>query len=260
METIFNIFEKYGWYGILGILICCIIFFGFSFLYKKFFNNISTGLEEIGEKLADQMSNQNDKLMDCIVDQQKQLVDYLINKDAHDLVMHNNMVNERMELAEDINMSLKDIMNIHNAQRAFIVEFHNSYSNLSGVPFAKFSCNYEWFDKGLIPLSSKCMGLPFSSMARIVSDIIQSPSQQKIYNDMTKLEEENPVIFSYVGDHKTTMIVYTGMYDKNNILIGLLVLEYQGELDPNKINLNQLRIQAAELTSILNIRYKYSSH
>ena len=41
------------------------------------------------------------------------------------------------------------------------------------------------------------------------------------------------------------------------LLIGLLVLEYQGELDTNKINLNQLRIQAAELTSILNIRYKY---
>jgi hypothetical protein len=46
------------------------------------------------------------------------------------------------------------------------------------------------------------------------------------------------------------------MYDKNNVLIGLLVLEYQTPI--TNINLNQLHIQTAEITSILNIRYKYT--
>jgi hypothetical protein len=87
------------------------------------------------------------------------------------------MLNERMTLAEDINQALKDIMNIHNAQRAFILEFHNSYQNLSGIPFAKYSCNYEWFDKGLTPLGHKAVGLPFGSIAKVVYDVVNSDTQ-----------------------------------------------------------------------------------
>jgi hypothetical protein len=71
------------------------------------------------------------------------------------------------------------------------------------------------------------------------------------------MEEENPALVSIFIDSKTKAIVYTGMYDKNNILIGLLVLEYLKDFDPNKLNLQQLNIQTAEITSILNIRYKY---
>ena len=192
------------------------------------------------------MVEEHDKLLNHII------TDKQSNKDNHD-----GMLEMRIELAEEINNTLRDIMHIHHAQRAFIVELHNSFSNISGVPFAKYSCTYEWFAKGLFPLTSKISGYPFSQMAKIVSDIIKSPSQQKIYMNMEKMEEENPVLFAAVKDTRTTAIVYTAMYDKNNKLMGLLVLEYQEPIKEKDINLNQLRVQAAELTSILNIRYKY---
>ena len=257
MDILFDIFQQYGWWGMLGIFLCICLFLMSKYVSKKFNKNITSGLEKVGEKLTNQLSEQNKQLTTTIVNSQEKLINYLIKKDDEETKNHNNMLSERMTLAEDINMTLKDIMNIHNAQRAFILEFHNSYQNLSGVPFAKYSCNYEWFDKGLSPLGTKIIGLPFGSIAKVVYDVIKSDTQQVIYTDIHRLEEENPSLVSIFRDPKTKAIVYTGMYDKNNILIGLLVLEYQKEFDESKLNLPQLNIQTAEVTSILNIRYKY---
>ena len=257
MEIFFNIFQQYGWWGLLGILLCIGLYIASKYIAKKFNKNITSGLEKVGETLTTQLAEQNKELTHTIVNSQEKLINYLITKDDEQAQNHNNMLSERMTLAEDINMALKDIMNIHNAQRVFILEFHNSYQNLSGVPFAKYSCNYEWFDKGLSPLGTKIIGLPFGSIAKVVYDVVNSETQQVIYTDIQKMEEDNPSFASIFNDIKAKAIVFTGMYDKNNILIGLLVLEYHHEYDESKLNLNQLHIQTAEVTSILNIRYKY---
>lgn len=258
METFLNIFENYGWPGIIAILICILLFILLKKWNNKLSNDMASGLEKVGEKLTDQLSHQNDILIGHMVEQQNNLINYLVNKESDELQNHNNMLNDRMILSEDINMKCKDIMNIHGAQRTFIVEFHNSYQNLSGIPFAKYSCNYEWFDRGLLPLGNKCISLPFSSIAGVVQDVIKSENQQVIYDDMDKLYDKNPSLVSYFKDEGTKVIVYTGLHDIHNQLIGLLVLEYQKEVDTSKINLHQLDVQAAEITSMLNIRYKYS--
>lgn len=260
MDALFDIFNDYGWWGILGLVFCMGMYLLTKWLGNKLSNDVSSGLEKVGETLVKTISKQNNELTKTIVEQQDKLVEHLINKDSIDYENHNNMLNKRIELADDINMSLKDIMYIHNAQRAFIIEFHNSYENLSGVPFAKYSVTYEWFEKGLMPLANKCMGLPFSQLAKIVSDIIFSDNQQKVYTDLEKMEEENPSLFALVKDTRTKAIVYNAMYDRNNQLIGCLTLEYQIPLEDAHLNLDQLKIQTAELTSILNIRYKYSKN
>ena len=269
MEVLFGIIEKYGLWGVCTL----IVYMGFVLLFKwlsnKLSENVASGLEKVGEKLTDQISHQNkdltnvlaeqqSQLTNTIVEQQNKLLDHLINKDSYDTSNHNKMLNKRIELAEEINNALRDIMNIHNAQRAFIIEFHNSYENLSGVPFAKYSCTYEWFEKGLMPLANKIMGLPFAQLAKIINDIINSDNQQKVYTDLETMERENPSLFAFLKDDRTKAIVYDAMYDRHNQLIGCLVLEYQIPLEEGHLNLEQLKVQTAELTSILNIRYKYS--
>lgn len=232
-------------------------------MFKKFGNNLvsnmSSGLERLGENLTNQISNQNIKLVDTIVDQQKNLVGYLLNKDLNEKQKHDNMLGERIILADDVNMKCKDIMLKHNAKRAFIIEFHNSYTNLSGIPFAKYSINYEWFDKGVYPLQYKAQGLPFSGLAKVVKDIYNTPNQQIVYDDLESFEKENPVLMSLFKDDFNKVIIYTGLHDNRNMLIGFLVLEYGDNYDPNNVNLDQLRIESAEITSMLNIRYKYKN-
>lgn len=260
MKLFFDIFEAYGWWGIGGLIVSMGLYLFIKYLSKKLSKDVSSGIKIVGEDLIKQVSEQNTELTHTLVDQQQKLIDHIINKDKTESRNHANMLNERIELSEDINSSLRDIMNIHNAQRAFIIEFHNSYKNLSGIPFAKYSCTYEWFDKGLSEISSKIKGLPFSSMAKIVSDIMKTTSHQKVYTDMNKMEEENPSLFSLLKDPRTKAIVYSAMYDRNNTLIGFLVLEYHTPLEQGHLNLDQLKFQTAEVTSILNIRYKYSNN
>lgn len=257
MNILFEIFKLYGWWGLLGIVICIVLFFISKHIAKKITKDVSTGLEKVGEKLTDQMARQNDILTETILEQQQKLVDYIISKDIDKQKNHNVMLHEKMIDSDNINTTLKDIMNIHNAQRAFILSFHNSGENLSGIPFPKYSCDFEWFDKGLLPLQFKCKNISFSSLAHIVHEVLKSPNQQVIYH-MDELVQDSPSLYALLKDDLSETIVYTGMYDKNNILIGLLVLEYKQDHLPEHVNLNQLNIQAAELTSILNLRYKYS--
>jgi len=258
MDVIVEIFDKYGWGGIIGLIICLAIFFGGKWLSKKLEDDMSSGLEKVGEKLTDQMSKQNDQLINTIIGQQDKLLDHLLDKQKKADIRHGDMMIDKIKLADEINQSLKEIMLTHNSQRAFIIEFHNTSSNLSGIPFAKYSCTYEWFDKGLMPLAAKCNSLPFSQMATITNEVLAEPSQIKIYDDMSKMADNNPSLFASVKDTKTKSIVYSAMFDKNNILIGMLVLEYQKEHTITQEELNQLGVETVQLTSIINIRYKYS--
>ena len=258
MDVFFDIFEKYGWGGIIGVVLCIGIYLGGRYISTKLSNDVSSGLERVGEKLTDQMREQNNQLVNTIVTQQDKLLDHLLNQENNKVNKHNDMLNDKISLAEEINKSLKDIMNIHNSQRAFIIEFHNSSNNLSGIPFAKYSCTYEWFDKGLMPIANRCNSLPFSQMAAITNEVLHSDNQIKVYDDMEELGEKNPSLFAVLKDTRTKIVVYVAMYDKINTLIGLLVLEYQKDHNITTEELNLLSVQAAELTSIINIRYKYS--
>lgn len=256
METLFKIFLEYGWWGILGIILCIGLFFGGQYMIKKINKNMSSGLETIGKELTKEISEQNKELVTKIIANQDKLLDHILDQKTMERKNHNVMLHEKMQLSDEINMSLKDIMNIHNAQRAFILSFHNSGENLSGTPFPKYSCEYEWFDKGLLPLQFKCKNLSFSSLAHIVNNILKSSNQQIIYS-IEDLYQYSPSLYALLKDDLSETLVYTAMYDKNNNLIGLLVLEFKKENSLEHVNLNQLHIQAAELISMLNLRYKY---
>lgn len=262
-ESIISIFEKYGWGGLIGIVICGILILGIKFLMDKFTKDVSTGLERVGEKLSDQISKQNDNLMTTLVTQQDKMLEHILNHNNYKTETHYDMLNDKIKLAEEINASLKEIMLTHQACRACIIEFHNSNNNLSGIPFAKYSCTYEWFDKGVISVMNICNNMSFSQLAKVTNDVLKSENDVVVYNDMNKFKEDNPSLWSAVGkeENETTSIVYSALYDKNNILIGLLILEYQHDVHKfTKEEINQLQVQSAELTSIINLRYKYQDY
>ena len=257
MSILFNIFEEYGWFGIIGLLVCMLSYLVMRYMGNKVSTEMSTGLERVGEKLTEQMSKQNDSLTKVIIEQQEKLFDHLLNEKKTEHDRHNNMIHDKEDLAVDINNYLKDIMNVHNSQRAYILEFHNHNENLSGTPFVKFSCKYEWFEQGYDPLLGVCKDMAFASIAQIVKDVRLSENQCVIYTDLNKFTKANPTISYYIKNDLTKAYVIKGLYDKNNILIALLVLEYNYEIDAKHINFNKLLVEAAELTQLINLRYKY---
>lgn len=260
MDVVIEFLDKYGWGGILMMALAGAIFFGGKWLSNKLSDDMSTGLEKVGEKLTDQMSKQNDQLLNVIVGQQDKLLDNILNKRVIDAQKHNEMLFDKIKIAEEINQALKEIMLFHNAQRAIIIEFHNTSSNLSGVPFAKYSCTYEWHDKGVYSLIGRCDSLPFSQIAKVTTDVLNTKNQIMVYTDMEKFADENISMWSALATEasKTTAIVYSAMYDKNNVLIGMMCLEYQKEHIFTEEDINQLGVETAQLTSIINLRYKYT--
>ena len=67
MEILFKIFNEYGWWGILGIVICIVLFLITKYISKKFNKNITSGLEKVGETLTNQLAEQNKELTQTIV-------------------------------------------------------------------------------------------------------------------------------------------------------------------------------------------------
>lgn len=262
METIFDIIEKYGWQGVLIAAAIGVVFLFVKYIGNKLDENQTDtvkGIQDIATSITSCMSTQNTELINKITGQQEKLLNYIIKSKTESEGEHKDMLLERMELTDEINQKLKEIMFVHNAQRAFIIEFHNSYQNFSGIPFAKYSCTYEWFDKGMQSLQNKCIGLPFASMANIVKQVLLKPNHIVIYKDMKAMEEENPSLFDMLKDVRTKGVIYSGMFDNKNQLIGCLVIEYIKEF-PETIQENNILLETAELTQVINLRYKYQKN
>jgi flagellar hook-associated protein FlgK len=281
LSTFFEIIGKYGWWSILIAAGIGLIYILVKLVANKITDGVKGGMNDVANKLTDtvtyqlqemsssnfnqmemlsnNIAKQNTELVKAISNQNEKLLSYIMHKDTALADIHDRQVEKRIEVAESIIDKLKDIMNKTHSVRAFIIEFHNSYKNLAGSPFAKYTCTYEWFDKGLEQISTKIVGLPYSTMARIVGDVRRTGKHQKLYTDMKKMEDENPQLFSLVKDPHTTAIFYNTLYNEDNVMMGMLVIEWQTPLFTEKLwtgaNMPNIIAQdAAELSMWINLQ------
>ena len=56
MDVLFNIANNYGIWGVVGLIFCMILFLLIKWLGKKLSEDMSTGMERVGEKLTNQIS------------------------------------------------------------------------------------------------------------------------------------------------------------------------------------------------------------
>lgn len=252
-EALFEVISKYGWWSLLiaagmGLIYICVklvankitdgVKGGMDDITNRLTTTVTNQLQEISsssssqmEMLSSNITKQNNELIKAMGIQNEKLLSYIMySKQAADDI-HDKKVEQRMDIAETIINRLREIMMTAHAQRAFIIEFHNSFKNLGGTPFAKYTCTYEWFDKGLDQIGSKCVAMPYSSMARIVGDVKRTGVHQKLYTDIGKMKSENPQLFSLLGDSKTLAVFYNMLYDDNNKMTGMLVVEWQTDFD-----------------------------
>ena len=246
-----------GWESVLIVLLIGIIYLATKAISNKLASNMSSNMEKLATDLTSSISEQNKNIVDVISKQNDKLIEYITNKDDNKVRSHNMMIEERMKHTEEVCEKLKEITLVHHAAHTMILEFHNSYQNLSGTPFAKYSCTYEWQTKEANPAANIIKGYPFSMISGVVSDIMKTENRQIIYN---REDLEDKLILSYEKYNKDHLkyVIYNAMYDNNNNMIGLLVIEYFDEL-PLNLNLEEIKIETAQITSILNLRYKYVS-
>lgn len=256
LSNLLSLISQYGWSSIFIAAAIGIIYIAVKLIIKHISTDLNAGIDKIASELTTNLATQNDHIVDVITTQNDKLIDYITKRDDNKVITHATMLEERMVYAEEINDKLKDIRVTLGACHVMIFEFHNSYQNLSGTPFAKYSCTYESFALGKTPLCSKVSGYPFSIISSVVKDILSSDSRQVIYNTKEEILK-SPLIYDMDSRNETKALIYNAMFDNNNNMIGVLTIVFDKEID-DKLNLEELKIETAQITSILNLRYKYT--
>lgn len=261
LSNLITLISEYGWTSILIAVIIGLISIAIKLITNHLSKDLNTGMEKIATKITDSIANQNENIVNVITNQNDKLIDYITDRDNTKNNQHYAMLEERMIYTEEINNKLKEIRLTLGASHVMIFEFHNSFQNLSGTPFAKYSCTYEDFSIGSTPLSNQISGYPFSIISHVVKDILNSENKQVVY----RTDEEilrSPLKYTSPGNTSKDDIkgvIYNAMFDNQNNMIGILAIEFNNPISEN-LNLEELKIETAQITSILNLRYKYSKN
>ena len=273
LDTLYNIFQQYGLTGLILVAMGTVIVILGKQVFKNIKGNVDNRLDTLATTITDNMSKQNqtlidslnkqnEKLSDSLTNQNTKLLEFITNQQPAKKQKHDEMFKERVNTTRDINMKLKEICLTHDAFFAAIFEFHNTSTNLCGIPFAKFSCNFEYVEqKKPRTLLSNVQAFPFSMIEPVVTDIMKTcDSRQVLYKDIETLPEE----FDSVDNIFLAMplkphgMIANAMWDNDENMIGLLIIGYKNEL-PDNVQANEIKIDTTQLTSIVNLRYKYDS-
>ena len=262
VNKVAEIFEQYGWPGILAIGVLFALWFILQKMLKKNSEDnikaLTAGLKEI----AQNMSNQNDFLIhqmtDISVRKHDQIVDLLsktlVDHDRKLANRHTESVNQRFTVTPKILTKLDSILNYHNAQRAVIIEFHNSKENLNGLSFVWYDVQYERHTRNIVPIKNKCKELQVSGLFDIITEIFSNDGLAIYNKEYIKLNGINSVLYNEI-EKELNGIVYEGIYNDNNDLIGLLVLEYIKNEMPENLDIDELAEQASAISTLLNFNH-----
>lgn len=240
-ETVASIMNTYGWPGLLAVVVVVALFFVFKYFIGDIANNIKKSNEKTSTDINNGFENLSNKLIDKLVDtQDKQMEKFsemfkttvslaLDNKAAQTAVAHNNSFDARFELSKLIKSKVKELLNRFNADRAFILELHNSKENRAGLAFIWYDMVYEEIARGVTSITSLYRDQEASQLLPIIYDINDS-SGFKIYStsDLEALQNTSSTLYHRLRiERRLNEAIMVGLYSQDNILLGILVLEYE---------------------------------
>lgn len=262
MEMLNNILEflnKYGWPGIVAIVLILVIYWIITKKDKATKATIINGFD----KLATSISNQNENLIDCITRSNEKTQAELFNlvkttlseRDNTIKYNHERSLDRRFIISEEIGNILWDTMNLYNCQRAIVIELHNSKENLNGLSFLWYDVQYEKQQRDVLSLSSKARNLQASNIMPIINRVNNTPGNIIILNsdDIEKIYNESTVLYSQFKEVNIEHIIFSGIYSSDNKLIGLVALEFQKNHPyyEDIINLLDIKERTAKISQLL---------
>lgn len=250
-------------YGVLGVFVIIIGFLAF-FIIKELRASNSMLVEkqhelnkELNDSITKSLTGMTANLTAALQSQNDKLIDHIIHINRHDAETHKENVLERIAITEDIKEKLKELTILSQATRGLVLEFHNSFENLSGFPFAKYTCTYEYVTKGVIPIMQNISGLQFSSISGVVERIFDKSNTDHIViaHNAQELEEISPIMESFIKNGSES-ILWKGIFNtKDHMLIGLLALEFRHGI-PDRLNKTEIKMSAAAIAELITLSQK----
>lgn len=268
ITTFADIFMKYGWPGIIAIIVIVAIYFIFNYINKQQAKQTTTTINDGFKTLATEMSRtvteQNKLLLNAFINQSDSntkmikdiMTDVVNNKSRIDSEEHTKSNNVRLNVSEHISSKVFDMLKTYNCDRAFILEFHNSKQNFSGLSFVWYDMTYEKFAKGLHTICSSFKDQEISSLIPIINDVNNGCGiMHYTIDELEELQDRSPVLYDRLRQERHIQeCIILGLYSNTNVMIGLIILEYERTLMPIEVyNVKDLLSEAATISSLLDL-------
>ena len=258
-DTVTTIFEQYGWPGLIGCAIVLAIIYFINKKEKSTGDTISKGFE----KMTDTLASQNNLLVEKTLENSNKMADRMVDivyqamteRRVQDNKDHGDLMQLRIENSEKINSILRDILNQYNAQRVLVFEFHNSKENFNGLPFAWYDVQYEKQVREIPCISQKARSLQLDNLLQIIKKVNKADGNIVLYRkeDIEDVYEESTVLYSQLKEVNAESIIYCGLYNKDNKIVGMVVLEYDSgyAFHDDLINYYDIKAKCGRIAELL---------
>lgn len=261
-DALINLFNIYGWPGLAAAIGILVLTYFINKSQKKSDKKISDGFS----KLSDSMMEQNKQLISTITDSNKETQEHLFNiinvtikkNNREKKEQHDEAFAYRMDISDEINDYIKEINDIYHANRTIVLEFHNSKENLNGLPFAWYDISFERQSRDTITLQQKCKNMQIQNIVCVIRDIKENTNNIIHYNstDIENLYDRSSVLYAQLKEINVTDIIYSGLYNKYNVLIGILCIEFNKKHPYNSdtISFDDINARSEQLSTMLRFK------
>ena len=237
ISAIENIFSKYGWPGLLVAGAIAVLVYVIKQHLTKSATSTNKVLADGFNDLSKNMQDQNQKLLEAIIKQSEEnnktigkvLDSVLTEKSGRDKQIHDDNMKYRMDVSKLIRTKMKDLLNRYNGDRIFILEFHNCKENVVGMPFYWADMTYEEISRGVKSIQPAWRDQEASQLIPIIDDM-EEYGGYKIYTieDIEALQDQSSILYRKLRIERGVQeAIISALYSQDNILIGLLVIEYE---------------------------------
>lgn len=238
IDVFINLFDKYGWSGVIAIVVLILGYYFVSRSNKATTTNINNGFDRLTENMVEQnkalieaVTKSNEKTQDNLMklvckSMDKQMTEFEQNKAD----LHDKSLKKREELGKKVDKIIFDILKSTKAQRVAVLEMHNSKANLDGLAFLWYDVQYEKQQRGISTLSEKAKNLQAINLRPVITRINEAKNHIVTFNaeDIEAIYDESTVLYAHLKELNVTNLVYSGIYNTDtNELIGLISIEYQ---------------------------------
>lgn len=260
-----DVFMQFGWPGLIVFAAIVGLFFWLKYLLDKSSKKTSDTLVAGFTNLSNDMSKHNDKLLEALINQNKTNTEALLAVVNTALVKHDKQTratyDKNLKLRESVSHKIKqkmhDLLNRYNCDRAFILEFHNSKQNMTGLSFLWYDMTFEEIAKGVKTIQSQWKDQEASALLPIVEDI-NNEDGIKIYHieDLEALQKTSTVLYHRLRIERNLQeAIMVGLYDSDNQIIGILILEYEDTFLPIEIlDLADIMREAGSMADLLDYK------
>ena len=171
--------------------------------------------------------------------------------------IHDYEMNLRMQNSADLNNTIMQLMYSTNADRVLLAEYHNGSSNVSGVPFLKWSVTFESFKDNL----GYGVANDYQQQQITLYPFITHIGENYLYRgyvetDLKKIDKG----YAYkLMSNKIEYIIVSQIVNDKGSKCGMLILEYTDASVINEYNVKQkLHKASQECAALLTLsKQKY---